>query len=227
MPWACPACRDGRGCITSISQIQNLHGWIAVALITYATWRYFGIPMVAVVLIAAGYVLAPTAFGGAGENWARVARNLRYSTDGVFGRPVEVVGRTVLIYMHLGAILQVAGAGEVLLRLALAATGRLAGGPAPAAIVGSPMFGSLSGASVANAVSIGVFTIPVIKKVGFSPRFAAGIEAAASTGGQIHGPRLSPLRHLRAPPLYTPGPTSMQFLPRRAWLGTTFVKNTT
>ena len=101
---------------------------------------------------------------------------------------MEVVGRIVLIYVVLGAILQAAGAGEVLLKIAFAATGRLVGGPAHAAVIGSALFGTMSGAAVANVVSTGVFTIPVIKKVGFSARFAGGVEAAASTGGQIMPP---------------------------------------
>lgn len=179
------------------NEFQDAQGWIAVALITYITWRFFGIPMVGVVLVAGAYVLLPSGFGG-GEHWTRVAENLWYSTDGVFGRPVEVVGRTVLIYVILGAVLQTAGAGEVLLRLAFAATGRLAGGPAHAAIVGSAMFGTMSGASVANVVSTGVFTIPVIKKVGFSKKFAGGIEAAASTGGQFMPPVMGAVAFLMA-----------------------------
>ena len=181
-----------------ISTFQDAHAWIAVAMLSYATWRFFGLPMVAVVGVAAAYVLLPSSYGGGGEDWTRVAENLWYSTDGVFGRPVEVVGRIVLIYVILGAVLQTAGAGEVLLRIAFAATGRLAGGPAHAAIVGSGLFGTMSGAAVANVVSTGVFTIPVIKKVGFSPRFAGGIEAAASTGGQIMPPVMGAVAFLMA-----------------------------
>jgi len=171
-----------------ISLTQDVLAWIAFALITYLTYRFFGIPMLLVIVAAGLYVLAPASIGGGNENWTRVAENLWFSTDGTFGRPVEVVGRIVLIYIVLGAVLQTAGAGEVLIKLAFAATGRLAGGPAHAAIVGSALFGTMSGAAVANVVSTGVFTIPVIKKVGFSPRFAGGVEAAASTGGQIMPP---------------------------------------
>ncbi len=172
----------------TISLTQDILAWLSFALIAYLTWRFFGMPMLLVIVVAGIYVLAPAGIGGGNEHWTRVAENLWYSTDGVFGRPVEVVGRIVLIYVVLGAILQSAGAGEVLLKIAFAATGRLAGGPAHAAIVGSALFGTMSGAAVANVVSTGVFTIPVIKKVGFSPRFAGGVEAAASTGGQIMPP---------------------------------------
>jgi len=171
-----------------ISFTQDILAWISFGLITYMTYRFFGVPMLLVIVAAGIYVLAPSSIGGGAEHWARVAENLWFSTDGSFGRPVEVVGRIVLIYIVLGAVLQAAGAGEILLKIAFAATGRLAGGPAHAAIVGSALFGTMSGAAVANVVSTGVFTIPVIKKVGFSPRFAGGVEAAASTGGQIMPP---------------------------------------
>ena len=180
-----------------ISKTQDIAAWAAIIMITYITYRFYGIPMLAVVGIAAVYVLAPIGIGG-GEHWTRVAENLWYSTDGVFGRPVEVVGRIVLIYIVLGAVLQTAGAGEVLLKIAFAATGRFVGGPAHAAIVGSALFGTMSGAAVANVVSTGVFTIPVIKKVGFKPSFAGGIEASASTGGQIMPPVMGAVAFLMA-----------------------------
>lgn len=182
----------------NISTMQDVFAWIAIALIAYLTYRFYGIPMLAVVGVAAIYVLTPAELGGGDEYWGRVAENLWFSTDGVFGRPVEVVGRIVLIYIVLGAVLQASGAGAVLLKIAFAATGRLSGGPAHAAIVGSAMFGTLSGAAVANVVSTGVFTIPVIKKVGFSNRFAGGIEAAASTGGQIMPPVMGAVAFLMA-----------------------------
>lgn len=181
----------------SISLLQDAYAWIAIALISYLTFRYYGLPMLLVVASAAIYVLAPSGIGG-GEDWTRVAENLWYSTDGVFGRPVEVVGRIVLVYVILGAVLQTAGAGEILLKMAFAATGRFAGGPAHAAIIGSAMFGTMSGAAVANVVSTGVFTIPLIKKVGFSARFAGGIEASASTGGQIMPPVMGAVAFLMA-----------------------------
>ncbi len=162
--------------------------WTGVALIGVLTWIHFGIPIASVYAISAIYILLPSYLGGAGEDWGRVAENLWFSTDGTFGRPVEVVSRTVLIFIVFGGILQASGAGDVLLKIAFAATGRLAGGPAHAAIVGSSLFGSMSGAAVANVVSTGVVTIPIIKKIGFKPKFAGAVEAAASTGGQIMPP---------------------------------------
>ncbi len=181
-----------------ISVADNVLGWLGLLLSAYLTWRCFGLPMLAVFVLMAIFVLVPDRFLGAGEDWVRVAENLWYSTDGAFGRPVEVVGRVVLIFILFGAILQVSGAGEVLLKFAFAATGRFTGGPAHAAIVASAMFGTLSGAAVANVVSTGVFTIPIIKRSGFRAKFAGAVEAAASTGGQIMPPVMGVVAFLMA-----------------------------
>jgi TRAP transporter 4TM/12TM fusion protein len=184
--------------IISIGQWQVVLAWVGVVLIGYLTYRFFGIPMLAVLVVSAAYLLLPSFLGGAGVGWKHSIENIWFSTDGVFGRPVEVVSRTVLIYIVFGAVLQQSGAGGVLLKLAMAATGRFAGGPAHAAVAASGLFGSLSGTAVANVVSTGVFTIPIIKKVGFRPAFAGAVEAAASTGGQIMPPVMGVVAFLMA-----------------------------
>lgn len=162
--------------------------WGALALIGYVTYRYFGLPMVAVFCVMIAYALLPYSWGGAALDWLSISDRQWFSTDGVFGRPVQVVSTIVLIFIVFGAMLQTSGAGDVLMKMAFAATGRFSGGPAHASIVGSALFGTMSGAAVANVVSTGVFTIPIIKKAGFRPKFAAAVEAAASTGGQIMPP---------------------------------------
>jgi TRAP transporter 4TM/12TM fusion protein len=182
----------------TISARQNAFGWVAIVLIGYLTFRFFGGPMLAVVVVGAIYLILPSNLGGAGVDWIHAAENLWFSTDGVFGRPVEVVSRIVLIFIVFGAVLQRSGAGEVLLKLALAATGRFSGGPAHAAVAASALFGSLSGTAVANVVSTGVFTIPIIKKIGFKAKFAGAVEAAASTGGQIMPPVMGVVAFLMA-----------------------------
>ena len=184
--------------LVSITKRENAFGWVAIVAITYLSYRFFGMPMLVVLLLSAAYLLLPSSLLGAGVGWMHSVENLWFSTDGVFGRPVEVVSRTVLVFIVFGAILQQSGAGEVLLRLALALTGRFAGGPAHAAVAASALFGSLSGTAVANVVSTGVFTIPIIKKVGFKPSFAGGVEAAASTGGQIMPPVMGVVAFLMA-----------------------------
>lgn len=181
-----------------IAPMQFAFGWAAFAALGYLVLRFFGPVMLLVYGVAALFILMPGDWGGAGVNWTRVSNNLWFSTDGVFGRPVEVVSRVVLIFIVFGAALQASGAGDVLLRLAFAATGRFAGGPAHAAILGSSFFGTLSGSPIANVVSTGVFTIPIIKRAGFTPRFAGGVEAAASTGGQIMPPVMGVVAFLMA-----------------------------
>lgn len=184
---------------------QLYHYWIGIVgfLLTFLlTWRHFGSPLLIVCLIAFAYVFLgkflPQPLTVPDLGWYRVSENLWYSTDGVFGRPVAVVGQIVLIFILFGAILESSGAGATLLKFAFAVTGRLRGGPAHAAIVGSAMFGTMNGAAVANVVSTGVFTIPMIKKAGFEPKFAGAVEAAASTGGQIMPPVMGAVAFLMA-----------------------------
>lgn len=171
-----------------ISQTDMALAWVAFALIGYLTWRHFGLPMALVFLGIIAYALLPHSIGGAGLDWTSIADRQWFTTDGVFGRPVQVVSTVVLIFIVFGAILQASGAGAILLKIAFSATGRFAGGPAHASILGSALFGTMSGAAVANVVSTGIFTIPIIKKAGFRAKFAGGVEAAASTGGQIMPP---------------------------------------
>lgn len=162
--------------------------WAAFILIGYVTYRTFGFTMALVYVLAIVYAISPSTIGGANLNWTSIADRQYYTTDGIFGLPIQVVASVVLIFIIFGAVLQTSGAGGVLLKMAFAATGRFTGGPAHASIVGSAMFGTMSGAAVANVVSTGIFTIPIIKKAGFSPKFAGGVEAAASTGGQLMPP---------------------------------------
>ncbi len=118
-----------------------------------------------------------------------VSEALWYNTNkGVFGSITNIVLVTVFIFIIFGTLLEGTGAGDTLLKFAFLATRRTRGGPAHAAILASSMFGTMSGSTVANIVGTGTFTIPMIKKRGFSPAFAAGIEATASSGGQIMPP---------------------------------------
>jgi TRAP transporter 4TM/12TM fusion protein len=162
--------------------------WLALVIIGYVTYRCFGLPMLLVFGAMIIYALLPYTWGGAQLNWSSISDRQWFSTDGVFGRPVQVVSTIVLIFIVFGAVLQASGAGTVLMKMTFAATGRFSGGPAHASIVGSALFGTMSGAAVANVVSTGVFTIPIIKKAGFKAKFAGAVEAAASTGGQIMPP---------------------------------------
>lgn len=118
----------------------------------------------------------------------RVASQMTLGAEGIFGLPLGVAATFVFVFVLFGAFLEVTGAGKFFIDLAYAATGRQRGGPAKAAVIASAGMGSISGSAIANVVTTGVFTIPLMKKLGYRPAQAGGIEAAASTGGQIMPP---------------------------------------
>jgi TRAP transporter 4TM/12TM fusion protein len=109
-------------------------------------------------------------------------------SDGIYGIPVMVVATYILLFIIFGALLLRSGAGRFFIELAVALTGRLVGGPAKAAVVSSALMGTASGSAVANVATVGTFTIPLMKRTGYKARFAAAVEACASSGGQIMPP---------------------------------------
>ncbi|WP_255194833.1 TRAP transporter permease [Halorarius litoreus] len=121
-------------------------------------------------------------------SWATIARNLWYTDQGILGVPVLVSVQFIYIFILFGAFLEMSGAGQWLIDLAYAATGRRKGGPAKASILASGFMGTISGSSIANTVTTGAFTIPLMKKSGYRASFAGAVEASASSGGQILPP---------------------------------------
>ncbi|WP_299637051.1 TRAP transporter fused permease subunit [uncultured Ruegeria sp.] len=151
-------------------------------------WGLFAVGAFGVLYLLFGQDL-PGIMAHTGFSLKEVAEALWYNTNkGVFGSITNIVLSTVFIFIIFGVLLEGTGAGDTLLKFAFLATRRTRGGPAHAAILASSMFGTMSGSTVANIVGTGTFTIPMIKKRGFSPTFAAGIEATASSGGQIMPP---------------------------------------
>ena len=126
------------------------------------------------------------AFKGVSLN--RFMGQITMSTEGIYGIPLDVSATIVFLFVLFGAMLERAGAGRYFIQLALSLLGGFKGGPAKAAIVGSGLTGLVSGSSIANIVTTGTFTIPLMKKVGYPPKKAAAIEVAASTDGQLAPP---------------------------------------
>jgi len=166
------------------------------------TRRVFGLPLALVGLIALVYCLfgadLPWIFRHSGFSLDQTVEIVWYGFKGVFGFPTGIVLTLILIFIVFGSVLQATGAGESLIRIAFALTGRTRGGPAHAAIAASAMFGTMSGSVAANVVGTGVLTIPMIKRRGFLPEFAGGVEAAASSGGQIMPPVMGAAAFLMA-----------------------------
>ncbi|WP_050526190.1 TRAP transporter permease [Pseudorhodobacter aquimaris] len=123
-----------------------------------------------------------------GYSLERLSSQMTLGAEGIFGIPLGVAATFVFIFVLFGAFLEATGAGKFFIDLAYAATGRQRGGPAKAAVIASAGMGSISGSAIANVVTTGAFTIPLMKKLGYRPAQAGGIEAAASTGGQIMPP---------------------------------------
>jgi TRAP transporter 4TM/12TM fusion protein len=123
-----------------------------------------------------------------GYSLDRLASQMVLGAEGIFGIPLGVAATFIFVFVLFGAFLEVTGAGKFFIDLAYAATGRQRGGPAKAAVIASAGMGSISGSAIANVVTTGAFTIPLMKRLGYRPAQAGGIEAAASTGGQIMPP---------------------------------------
>lgn len=172
---------------------------IATVLTLHLTYKYFGGFIVGfcvfwiLYFFFRGHLPEWTGiFAGSSSSFGQSLRamvlNFWAQTGGMFGQPIQVVSGNVLIFIVFGAVLMASGAGSLLMKIANRATGGLTGGAAHAAVAGSALFGTLSGAAISNVVSTGVMTIPVIKKAGFRPAFAGAVEASASTGGQVMPP---------------------------------------
>ena len=167
-------------------------GLILVVLLLEASRRVIGpaLPAIAVLFCAYAF-LGPhmpdlIAFKGISLN--RFIGQMSMSSEGIYGIPLDVSATIVFLYVLFGAMLKRAGAGRYFIQLSLSILGGFKGGPAKAAILGSGLTGMVSGSSIANIVTTGTFTIPLMKKVGYPPTKAAAIEVAASTDGQLAPP---------------------------------------
>ena len=173
------------------------HAWntvIGCLIILYFCWRVWGLPLAIVGSVAFLYFFygqgAPGILGHAGMDFVQdTPAELWYNTgDGVMGNIMGILVNTVFPFIIMGAVLEGTGGGNSMIKLSYHAMKRFRGGPAHAAIMASSLFGTISGSAVSNVVGTGVITIPMIKKRGFKPSFAGGVEATASTGGQIMPP---------------------------------------
>ena len=171
---------------------DTIIGVAAVLTLLEASRRALGwaISAIAVVFVAYAYLgpFLPGILRHGGYATGRIVGQLYLGQEGIYGIPLGVAATFVFVFILFGALLEVTGAGRFFMDLAYALTGRQSGGPAKAAVVASAAMGSVSGSAIANVVTSGAFTIPLMKRVGYRPEESGGIEAAASTGGQILPP---------------------------------------
>ena len=167
-------------------------GTALVIIVLEAARRSTGpsVPIIALIFIC--YALfgpyLPEVLSHRGYTIKRLSTYLSLSTDGIFGVPIAVSANFILLFILYGALLRKTGAGQFFTDVAFALTGCTRGGPAKAAVISSAFFGMISGSSVANTVTTGSFTIPLMKRTGYPDYFAAGVEASSSTMGQIMPP---------------------------------------
>ncbi|GIN67800.1 TRAP transporter permease [Bacillus sonorensis] len=179
----------GIGLITTVDFYVGL---LAVLLVLEATRRAVGLP----ITIIAGLFLLYGLYGSSlpgflshnGLTLERLIQTMYFTTEGILGTPLAVSSTFIFLFILFGAFLVQTGVGQYFNDLAVAVAGRSTGGPAKVAIFSSALQGTISGSSVANVVTSGSFTIPMMKKLGYKKEFAGAVEASASTGGQLMPP---------------------------------------
>ncbi|SDN61344.1 TRAP transporter permease [Alkalicoccus daliensis] len=181
----------GAARIMGFTTVDIIVATIGIVLLLEATRRAVGIPIVVIGSLAILYGLFGTNipyFGHGGFDWTGLSRRLFFSSDAIFGTPIQISSTYIYLFLFFGVMLTKTGVGQYFNDLAFGLTGRFTGGTAKAAVAASAMQGTVTGSSVANTVASGSFTIPMMKRAKFRPEFAAAAEASASTGGQIMPP---------------------------------------
>lgn len=175
-----------------LSQMDFIVGIIAILLVLEATRRAVGLPITIIALIFLVYGLygqyMPGFLAHRGLSLERLVQTMFFTTEGILGTPLAVSSTFIFLFLLFGAFLVRTGVGQYFNDLAVSIAGRRTGGPAKVAIFSSALQGTISGSSVANVVTSGSFTIPMMKKLGYKKEFAGAVEAAASTGGQLMPP---------------------------------------
>ncbi len=172
--------------------LDLIMGGLAILLVLEAARRAIGpaLPIVVIVFLIYSYFgqIMPGFFAHRGFSLERMIEHLYASTEGIFGIPLGVSASFVFLFILFGAVLNKTGMGKFFIDVAMAIAGHTTGGPAKVAVIASGFMGSINGSSVANVVTTGSFTIPLMKSIGYRKDFAGAVEAAASTGGQILPP---------------------------------------
>jgi len=178
--------------VDGLTTLDIVFGLTFVLLVMEAARRTIGFSIVAVALVFIIYSLYGHLLEGTWYHYemspAEVLDHLAFSFNGLWGSPISVAASFVFIFVLFGAFLQRSGASEFFFKLSIAIAGRTRGGAAKIAIIASAFFGTISGSPTANVVTTGPFTIPLAMKLGYSRRFAAAVEAIASTGGSLLPP---------------------------------------
>ena len=194
--------------VTPFTTVQLVAVIMLVVLVLEATRRLTGLTLPIACLIFLAYAFWGDRFTGvlghAPLSAKRILEQISITSEGIFGSSLGISATYVVIFIILAGFLETTGAGQFFIDIASSATGTKRGGPAKIAVVGSCLFGSISGSSGANVVSTGTFTIPLSKSVGYPSYFAGAVEAVASTGGQLMPPVMAAVAFIMADNLSVP-----------------------
>lgn len=175
-----------------LTEIDFYVGLLAVLLVLEATRRAVGLPITIIAIVFLGYAIfgpyMPGFLAHRGLDLERLIQTMFFTTEGILGTPLGVSATFIFLFLLFGSFLVKTGVGQYFNDLAVTIAGKRIGGPAKVAIFSSALQGTISGSSVANVVTSGSFTIPMMKKLGYKKEFAGAVEATASTGGQIMPP---------------------------------------
>jgi len=172
--------------------IDWVMGTILIVVLLEATRRAVGPPLLFISIVLMAYAMAgpylPGVLAHPGNTWKSVVNHLYLTSQGIYGIPLGVVATYVFHYVLFGVLATRIGLGRMFIDLAMALAGRLSGGPAKVSIFASGLFGMISGSSIANTVTVGSLTIPMMIRIGYPRHFAGAVESTAATGGQITPP---------------------------------------
>ena len=176
----------------SLTSMEFFVGALAIVLVLEAARRAVGLPITIIAVLFLLYAFfgphMPDFMAHRGQDLDSIVKLMFYTTDGILGTPLAVSATFIFAFLLFGAFLVKTGVGEYFNDLALAVAGKLIGGPAKVAIFSSALQGTISGSSVANVVTSGAYTIPLMKRLGYKKDFAGAVEASSSTGGQLMPP---------------------------------------
>lgn len=178
--------------LSKTTWMATFAGACLVIIVLECARRTLGYIMPVLALIFIAYALAgpnlPMAIAHRGYSLERICKFLATDLDGLFGTTMSVSATVIFMFVMFGAFLEASGCSDFINDIAISLTGKIKSGPALSAVVASGLMGSINGSAVANVVGTGTFTIPLMKSRGYKPQFAGGVEAVASTGGQILPP---------------------------------------
>jgi TRAP transporter 4TM/12TM fusion protein len=169
--------------IDDLTTLDKIYSVVSVVVVLEATRRVIGLALPLTALVFLTYAVFFT-----NVTTPMLMEQLYFSTEGIFGSTLGVSASYVMLFVLLGAFMERSGTGQLFMDFSMSLTGHTAGGPGKVAIISSSLFGTVSGSAVANVMVDGPITIPLMKRTGFRPPFAAAVESVASTGGQIMPP---------------------------------------